>query len=94
MKNLPGNNSEFPFAKMEQLIKFKEQLIQKNNELRKDKKYNTSFKLLYIYLDGFKNLKNIEINCNDKDNFLLIIGNNASGKSNILGLYKKKDPWF
>ncbi len=81
---LPGNNSEFPFAKMEQLIKFKEQLIQKNNELRKDKKYNTSFKLLYIYLDGFKNLKNIEINCNDKDNFLLIIGNNASGKSNIL----------
>ena len=45
---------------------------------------NNSFKLLNINLDNFKNLKNIKIDCSNFNNFLLVIGNNASGKSNIL----------
>lgn len=45
---------------------------------------NNSFKLLNIYLDNFKNLKNIKIDCSNFNNFLLVIGNNANGKSNIL----------
>lgn len=42
------------------------------------------FKLIYLKIENFKNLKNIEINFANNKNFSIIIGNNASGKSNIL----------
>ena len=42
------------------------------------------FKLISLKIINFKNLKNICINFEDNKNLTIIIGNNASGKSNIL----------
>ena len=42
------------------------------------------FSLIRLKVENFKNLKNIEINFNNNPNLTIIIGNNASGKSNIL----------
>jgi recombinational DNA repair ATPase RecF len=55
-------------------------------------------KLKKLLIDGFKNLNNFEIDFTDKDGITVLIGNNGSGKSNILeaisaifaNLYKHK----
>ncbi len=44
----------------------------------------TTFKIKKIIINNFKNLKNINIDFTNTNNLLFIIGNNASGKSNIL----------
>ena len=41
-------------------------------------------KLKRLWVNGFKNLKNFEINFELNDGVTLLIGNNGSGKSNIL----------
>lgn len=41
-------------------------------------------KIKYIYLDGYKNLKNLELEFEDNSCVNALIGNNGSGKSNIL----------
>ena len=51
-----------------------------------------------LWIDGFKNLNNFELDFTDKCGITLLIGNNGSGKSNILeaisaifaNLYKSK----
>lgn len=45
---------------------------------------DNNFKVLSLTIEGFKNLKNITIDFSNRDNLAIIIGNNASGKSNIL----------
>ena len=37
-----------------------------------------------LWIDGFKNLNNFELDFTDKCGITLLIGNNGSGKSNIL----------
>jgi len=57
-------------------------------------------KLDYLFIDGFKNLEEFEIDFKDKNKLTVLIGNNGSGKSNILeaicsiftGLYKSNTP--
>ena len=44
----------------------------------------TTFKIKKLIISNFKNLKNINIDFSNPSNLLFIIGNNASGKSNIL----------
>ncbi len=46
--------------------------------------YSDDFKLISLKISGFKNLNNLEIDFSNRDNLAIIIGNNASGKSNIL----------
>ncbi len=41
-------------------------------------------KLKRLWIDGFKNLNNFEIDFTDKDGITVLIGNNGSGKSNVL----------
>jgi len=41
-------------------------------------------KIEYIYIDGYKNLKKFEVQFNKGCSFIALIGNNGSGKSNIL----------
>ena len=43
-------------------------------------------KLKRLWLNGFKNLNDFEINFERNDGITLLIGNNGSGKSNILAL--------
>lgn len=47
-----------------------------------NKRYLMRLKKLRI--DGFKNLNNFTIDFESKDGITVLIGNNASGKSNIL----------
>jgi predicted ATP-dependent endonuclease of OLD family len=55
-------------------------------------------RLKSLWIDGFKNLNNFKIDFDDKDGTTILIGNNASGKSNVLeaisaifaGLYNHK----
>lgn len=60
-------------------------------------------KLKYIYIDGYKNLKDFSLNLESQDGLTMLIGNNGSGKSNVLealsaiyaGFYKtRKTPQF
>lgn len=56
------------------------------------------FKLKSLSIKGYKNIKNIEIDFNDKNGVTVLIGKNGCGKSNVLealssifaGLYKNK----
>jgi ABC-type cobalamin/Fe3+-siderophores transport system ATPase subunit len=56
------------------------------------------FRLKSLWVNGFKNLNNFNINFDSKDGVIVLIGNNASGKSNLLeaisaiftGLYNAK----
>ena len=41
-------------------------------------------KLDYIYLDSYKNLKDFEVAFNEGSSVNALIGNNGSGKSNVL----------
>ena len=41
-------------------------------------------KISYIYIDGYKNLKDIEIYLDEGSVVNALIGNNGSGKSNVL----------
>ena len=41
-------------------------------------------KLYYIYIDGYKNLENFEMFFNEGSSVNALIGNNGSGKSNVL----------
>jgi len=41
-------------------------------------------RLKYLWIEKFKNLKNFEINFENNDGLTMLIGNNGSGKSNIL----------
>ncbi len=41
-------------------------------------------RLKKLWIDGFKNLNNFEIDLESRDGITVLIGNNASGKSNIL----------
>lgn len=41
-------------------------------------------KLDYIYLDSYKNLKDFEVTFNEGSSVNALIGNNGSGKSNVL----------
>jgi len=67
---------------LEKSIKTQNKILQNLGDFKISQ--NKSFKLLSVYLHNFKNLKNIKIDCSNLDNFLLLIGNNACGKSNIL----------
>lgn len=67
---------------LEKSIEMQNKILQNLNNFNLSQ--NKSFKLLNIYLHNFKNLKNIKIDCSNLDNLLLLIGNNACGKSNIL----------
>ena len=57
-------------------------------------------KLKRLWIDGFKNLNDFELDFSDKDGITVLIGNNGSGKSNVLeaisaiftGLYKMSTP--
>ena len=63
-------------------------------------------RLKKLCIDGFKNLNNFELDFTDKDGITVLIGNNGSGKSNVLeaisaiftGLYKlgipARQPYF
>ena len=42
--------------------------------------------LISLWVEDFKNLKNFTINFENQENLSIIIGNNGSGKSNILEL--------
>ena len=46
-------------------------------------------KIHSIYIDGYKNLKNMEIFMPEDSSVAAIIGNNGSGKSNILEALKQ-----
>lgn len=56
-------------------------------------------RLKRIWIDGFKNITNFEVDFSDKNGLTTLIGNNGSGKSNILeaissifsNLYRKSD---
>lgn len=67
---------------LEKSIEMQNKILQNLNNFNLSQ--NKCFKLLNIYLHNFKNLKNIKIDCSNLDNLLLLIGNNACGKSNIL----------
>ena len=41
-------------------------------------------RLKRLWIDGFKNLNDFEIDFNDKEGITVLIGNNGSGKSNVL----------
>ena len=56
---------------------FKELIKKQENKLE-------NFKILNLSINNFKNLKNINIDFANIDKLLIIIGNNASGKSNII----------
>lgn len=56
---------------------FKELIKKQENKLE-------NFKILNLSINNFKNLKKIFINFENNKNLTIIIGNNASGKSNIL----------
>ncbi len=57
-------------------------------------------RLKRLWIDGFRNLNNFEINFDNNDGKTVLIGNNGSGKSNVLeaisaiftGLYKLNTP--
>jgi len=57
-------------------------------------------RLKRLWIDGFKNLNNFEIDFSDKEGITVLIGNNGSGKSNVLeaisaiftGLFKMSTP--
>ena len=55
-----------------------------NELIKKQENKLENFKINSIYIDNFKNLKNINIDFTNIDKLLIIIGNNASGKSNII----------
>lgn len=42
--------------------------------------------LISLWVEDFKNLKNFTINFENQENLTILIGNNGSGKSNILEL--------
>ena len=41
-------------------------------------------KINYIYIEGYKNLNNLELSFDDNSTVNALIGNNGSGKSNII----------
>lgn len=41
-------------------------------------------KINYIYIDGYKNLNNLELSFDDNSTVNALIGNNGSGKSNVI----------
>ncbi len=41
-------------------------------------------RLKSLWIDGFKNLKDFNIDFEKQDGITVLIGNNASGKSNVL----------
>jgi predicted ATP-dependent endonuclease of OLD family len=43
-----------------------------------------NFRLQYIKIEDFKNIKSLELDFSDKDGITVLIGNNGCGKSNIL----------
>ena len=57
-------------------------------------------KLKRLWINGFKNLNNFELDFSDKEGITVLIGNNGSGKSNVLeaisaiftGLFKMSTP--
>ena len=57
-------------------------------------------RLKRLKIDGFKNLNNFELDFTEKDGTTVLIGNNGSGKSNVLeaisaiftGLFKMSTP--
>jgi len=57
-------------------------------------------KLKRLWIDGFKNLNDFELDFTDKDGITVLIGNNGSGKSNVIeaissiftGLFKMATP--
>ena len=41
-------------------------------------------KINYIYIDGYKNLNKLELSFDDNSTVNALIGNNGSGKSNVI----------
>lgn len=59
---------------------------------------NSCFRLQYLKIENYKNIKKIEFDFSNKDGITVLIGNNGCGKSNILealssifaGIYKNR----
>lgn len=48
-------------------------------------------RLKHLYIKDYKNLKDFSLDFENGNGLSILIGNNGSGKSNVLGLYSGED---